>query len=231
MSSSRRNSGEIHILAMLDGQAGKPKRFPGLPRGAWYGAGGVLACVLLGTAAWLMHDQTGGGFEGRIAAGPPMVPLEIASETLPNPALQIDEPRSHGAAIVDLPASAPEEAAPALRPRSEAPDLHEGQPVALTRPAIAPAGASVAKPLAHAAPRAVSRAAPAPRAAGGQARPEPAHPRRMNAVPKPKPAPATVDTDVALISAIIQHVNKRGELKDGADCGDKACVAKMPNRP
>jgi len=77
--------------------------------------------------------------------------------------------------------------------------------------------------LAHAAPRPASRTAPAPRQAAGHARQEPAHPRRTAALPKAKPAPGAVDTDVALISAIIQHVNQRGELKDAA--------AKMPNRP
>jgi len=71
-------------------------------------------------------------------------------------------------------------------------------------------------------------AAPAPRSAVAEA-------RRTAAAVKPKPAPAAVDTDVALISAIIQHMNKpvsqRGELKDAAGCGDKSCAAKMPNHP
>ena len=295
MSSSRRTGAEMNILAMLDGQTRKPGRFPGLPKAAWYGGGGVLACALVATVAWLVHDQAGSGFEGRVPAGPPVVALEIAPETLPNPALHVDPPRMHGTAVVNVAdvgvaADAPAMAvAPAVAtPHRQADalgldDAHQGiaalpavaaaavstvvstaMPAAAAAPVTAPVAASgaltAAEPAAastapqafapaaapanapastpakrsvHASPRMPAKAAPsAPRHALAETRREPsAHPRRTAAVTKPKPAPATVDTDVALISAIIQHVNQRGELKDAANCSDKPCPAKMTNRP
>jgi len=241
MSSSRRASAEINILAMLDGQTGKRRRFTGLSRAMWYGGAGVLACALLGAAAWMVHDQAGGGFEGRVSTGPAVVPLEIASETLPNPALPVEPAPAHGAAIVDV--AAPDGVATAdIPPPRFRPDEHElreahhhppARPViAAATPAAPPAppvqpAVIAARPAVHHAPKAASRPAAkaVPRVAA-----LPAHPRRASAPAKPRPA-QTVDTDVALISAIIQHVNKRGELKDGADCGDKPCAPKLPTRP
>ena len=249
MSSSRRTGGEINILAMLDGQARKPGPFSRLPRVAWYGSGGLLACELAGMVAWLVHDQAGSGFEGRVLAGPPAVPLEIVAETLPNPVLHVGPPRAPGAAVVDVAADVtapPPDAAPAaLPPRAETlalDEAHQGvpalQPVAAAvvptpvpvaapaavpapHPVAAPVSAPAPRPAVHAAPRMLAKAVP-PRNAEAR-REASTHPRRPAVVPRPKPAPAAVDTDVALISAIIQHVNQRGELKDGA--------AKMPNRP
>lgn len=226
MSSSRRTGGEINILAMLDGQARKPGPLARLPRAAWYGSGGVLACALVGVVAWLVHDQAGSGFEGRVPAGPPVVPLEIVSETVPNPALQVDPPRAHGAAVVDVAAAASDTASAAQAPVPGRP----GTPVVIpvSAPVNAPVSTAASAPptrtAAHAPPRVQPRA-PAARSVLAEARqPASAHARRpAAAVQKAKPAPAPVDTDVALISAIIQHVNQRGEDKDGA--------AKMTNRP
>ena len=231
MSSSRRTGGEINILAMLDGQARKPGPLARLPRAAWYGSGGVLACALVGAVAWLVHDQAGSGFEGRVPAGPPVVPLEIVSETVPNPALQVDPPRAHGAAVVDVAAAASDTASAAQSAPPQAPvPGRPGTPVVIpvSAPVNAPVSTAASAPptrtAAHAPPRVQPRA-PAARSVLAEARqPASAHARRpAAAVQKAKPAPAPVDTDVALISAIIQHVNQRGEVKDGA--------AKMTNRP
>jgi len=269
MSSSRRTGGEINILAMLDGHTRKPGRYPGLPKAAWYGGGGVLACALVATVAWLVHDQAGSGFEGRVPAGPPMVALDITPETVPNPALHVDPPRAHGAAVVsvaDVAVPAVAAAAPPLQ--SDAPALDEAHQDASALPAVVqaatsaapaavpvavaaaapatapiavaaavPVSAHAASPVVHTHPRMLSRAVTsASRNNATDARREaPAHPHRTAAVAKTKPVPAPVDTDVALISAIIQHMNKpvsqRGELKDAAGCGDQSCAAKMPNRP
>lgn len=244
MSSSRRSGAEINILAMLDGQARKPGPFARLPRAAWYGGGGVLACALAGAVAWLVHDQSGSGFEGRVQAGPPVVPLEIVSETVPNPALQVDPPRTHGATVVDVAAAA--DAASAVQPAPSGARVlddarQEVQALAAVAPASAPpqafvpvrpdmpvvvaVSAAVTRPTHHVPHRVPPKAAPAARGALAEARqPASTHVRRTApTAQKAKPAPAAVDTDVALISAIIQHVNQRGEVKDGA--------AKMPNRP
>jgi hypothetical protein len=56
MSSSRRTTGDINILAMLDGQAsGRRPRV--LPAALRYGAAGVLACSLVATLVWLVQDD------------------------------------------------------------------------------------------------------------------------------------------------------------------------------
>lgn len=268
MSSSRRTSGEINILAMLDGQSVKPRRFSGLSRVAWYGASGVLACALLGTAAWMVHEQSGGGFENRVPAGPAVVPLEIASETVPNPALRVDAHPAHaalGAAIVELPVrppavetqhahadalaldeahdaarmvsiGAPVPAPPTVAPSTAPSAISSTASSTASAPALAaaPAAAQAAvRPAAHTAPQVLHKVAPTPRTTGAQPRQAaaPGHARHPAAVARPKPAPAAVDTDVALISAIIQHVNQHGDLKDGKECGDKSCLPKMTNRP
>jgi hypothetical protein len=219
MSSSRRTGAEINILAMLDGQARKPGPFARLPRAAWYGSAGVLACVLIGAVAWLVHDQSGSGFEGRVPAGPPAVPLEIVSETVPNPALQVDPPRTHGATVVDVAATAADAVSAAQPAPPQAP-----VPMRPDAPVVVPVSAAVTRPTHHAPHRVPPKAAPGARSALAEARqPGAAHARRPAAAQKAKPAPAALDTDVALISAIIQHVNQRGETKDAA--------AKMPNRP
>ena len=247
MSSSRRTGAEINILAMLDGQARKPGPLAQLPRAAWYGSGGMLACALVGAVVWLLHDQAGSGFEGRVPAGPPAVPLEIVSETVPNPALQVDPPRTHGAAVVDVVdvAAAAADAASAAQPApSGARVLDNAQqgaqalavvtpaspppasvPVRPDAPAVVPVSAAVTRSTHHAPHRVPPKAAPPARSVPAEARQPPsAHDRRTAPTArKGRPAPAAVDTDVALISAIIQHVNQRGEAKDAA--------AKMPNRP
>jgi len=244
MSSSRRTGAEINILAMLDGQARKPGAFARLPRAAWYGSAGVLACVLIGAVAWLVHDQSGSGFEGRVPAGPPAVPLEIVSETVPNPALQVDPPRTHGATVVDVAATAADAASAAQPAPSGARVLDDRPqearaladvtpapappqapvPMRPDAPVVVPVSAAVTRPTHHAPHRVPPKAAPGARSALAEARqPGAAHARRPAAAQKAKPAPAALDTDVALISAIIQHVNQRGETKDA--------TAKMPNRP
>jgi hypothetical protein len=86
----------------------------------------------------------------------------------------------------------------------------ERDPPRLAAPALAAkAGprAGHAAPLAHAGPA-------APRN------------RRQTAARAPAAAP-TVDTDVALISAIIQHANARQEAEE-AGCADKGCGARKP---
>ena len=232
MSSSRRIGGEINILAMLDGQTGKRRRFGGLSRAAWYGSGAVLTCGLLGVAAWMVHEQADGSFEGRIAAGPAVLPLVIAAEPAPNPPLLVPAhvpahvpghlvdhasthepaPRAQGAAVVDLPAPADTEVSPRVRQD-------------------APAPAARRAPV-HAAPRIASWTTPALRTAAPQTRQEAAiHPRRAQAPAKPKQTPTAVDTDVALISAIIQHASQHGESKDGATCSDSPCPPRMSTRP
>lgn len=216
MSSSRRGGGEINILAMLDRQSGKPRARRKL---AWIGAGALLAFTLAGGLAWLLHAPSGGFDDHRIAADlpepKPAAALPVrAPASLPEPPRHVEQRPRHGAAIVDPPSH---EAA-AVFPADMLPDDMKAA-ATMPRPAApAPTRARAAKPAAHAA----AARAGATRTASIPPRQEvPARPRRAAAAPKPAHAPASVDTDVALISAIIQHVNQRGELQDDAKSSTK----------
>jgi hypothetical protein len=72
MSSSRRHSGEINILAMLEGRSGQSlaQRIPALSAALWYGSAGLLACALVVALAWLARDAD---TPGRHGAGAPIV--------------------------------------------------------------------------------------------------------------------------------------------------------------
>jgi len=249
MSSSRRASGEINILAMLDGQSGRPlsRRFLAWPRIAWVGGAGIMSCALLGGLAWLLHDPVGGGFEGRAVhatlEGASGTPVDAPDDMLPNPALRVAAPSVRGAAIVE--SAAPDDVAPPPRFHPDEPALREERLASVTRPPIAAAVPPAAAPLTvHATPRQASKPAPVPtpgpaakvaaktaaRTAIAQRPAVIQHHRRGAIAAKQGNTAAGVDNDVALISAIIQHVNKRGELKDGPDCGEQPCPATMTKR-
>jgi hypothetical protein len=58
-------------------------------------------------------------------------------------------------------------------------------------------------------------------------------PKRSGGTSRTTPPSAAVDTDVALISAILQHTGTRNEAADGAGttaCADKPCGPRMPSR-
>ncbi|MGO4475017.1 hypothetical protein AB4Z32_02060 [Massilia sp. 2TAF26] len=221
MSSTRRSANEINILAMLDRHesAGLPQRMlrclRRMPALFWYGTAGVLVVGLVGTLAWLAGDGgapsptaaalAGAGAEGKSAAAvaaPPAPALpapgrtgaaEPLAETLP----------AGGATVVEV-APAPVTDAPAPAPvHTLPPQQHAGR--------IAPRDAQRDPPrlAAHAA------AKPAPRTVAARA-PAHAETRRGRQAPSAKPAQDAVDTDVALISAIIQHASKRQEAEDAA---------------
>jgi hypothetical protein len=202
MSSTRRSANEINILAMLDRHesAGPAQRMlrglRRMPALFWYGTAGVLVVGLVGTLAWLAGD---GG-----ASSPAAAALAGAAE----PAARILP--AAGASIVELapppvPASAAEAPAPAPVPaRTLPPQQHAGR--------IAPRDAQRDPPrlTGHAA-----AAKPAPRAVAARA-PAHAETRRGRQAASAKPAQDALDTDVALISAIIQHASKRQEAEDAA---------------
>jgi hypothetical protein len=89
---------------------------------------------------------------------------------------------------------------------------------ALPRPALPRAPARGKTPAPGTRPAALAHAGPATAA----------HSRRQAA--HAKTAAPTVDTDVALISAIIQHAATRQETEEAA-CADKACGPRMPAKP
>lgn len=210
ISSQRRGHGEINILAMLEGDGGRPlaRRLAKLPMALWYGGAGLMACVLVGTLAWLARDAGPVRHErpalanGRVSpsdapeivAPPPLqIPLQTADTAPPVPVLAAPAP----AAKVAPPMMA------IARPQAPA---HVTLPVRATAARTAPHNVTIV----HAPPPAVRvrRAAP-PRA-------------------RPAAAPA-VDTDVALISAIIEHGGVQAPRADG--CVDRTCAPLLPEQP
>ncbi len=222
MSSSRRGGGEINILAMLDRQSGKPRARRKL---AWIGAGALLACALAGGLAWLLHAPSGGFDDHRIAADlpepKPAASLPVRTPvSLPEPPRHVEQRPRQGATIVDQPSH---EAA-GIFPADMLPDDMKAAATMPRLAAPAPARTPAAKPASHAA---APRAGATRTATATPHQEAPARPRRAAVAPKPAHAPAAVDTDVALISAIIQHVNQRGELQDDA----KSSTKRLPTHP
>ena len=232
ISSQRRGSGEINILAMLEGQTGRPlkRRLAALPVALWYGAAGVLVCTLIGVLAWLAR-----------AAGHPA----------PVQAERVAEPAHASAAPDPVPAAGPVLAADpvpanAAQPPAAPEPAHavdavpsEPAPVALIpaptpAPTPAPASASVRpQPAARSAPPVHAAAAPhmpvRVAATPHPAAPAP-HARRGQAGSRVKPAAPEADTDVALISAIIQHGAQRPAA--GTDgCADRPCGPALQDQP
>jgi hypothetical protein len=247
MSSTRRSANEINILDMLDRQASGPlprrmlRRFLNRPAMMWYGAAGLLVCGLVGTLAWLAHDGTPApvntGLAGSIkpAAQAPVAAVETvgnaplvasAPASASAPALSADPAPPARASIVDV-APPPEPEAPAVAVRAPAPaPVHAlPQQQAAGRIAVHEAERDPARLAAQGVPAKTGpRAAHAePRAHAG---PAAARSRRQAAAGKAPAAPSAVDTDVALISAIIQHANAREEAQEG--CADKGCGARKP---
>jgi hypothetical protein len=227
MSSSRRTTGEVNILAMLDGQA-PGRRFRAVPRALWYGAAGVLACSLLAGLAWLVR----GGTPARDAA----TAASRDTGTAIVPHADGDAPR--GALIVDVAQPAPAMApAPAAVPTvSAAPPLPAaGVAAARSRPDAARQTATRA--TAPAAPstrtQPANRAMPPHAPSLAHAGPAPLHQKRGAAAARTTPPAAAVDTDVAVISAILQHAGPRNEAAEAAvtpACADGTCGSRLPSR-
>jgi hypothetical protein len=236
MSSSRRATGDINILALLDGQS-RGQRFRVRPL-VWYGTAGVLACSLLVALAWLVRSATpprhtgaagatapvtneahaiiapGGGTAGHAGAS--------ALEHHAEPDAQ-SSAAARGAVIVDLTEPAPPPsiaAAPPASPPHATADMtpSRAQPPAVHHPAA----------RAQPAYRTITNQAPALAHAGS------VPPRPKRAAGRTTTPPSAIDTDVALISAILQHTGAPHEAgADGAvtpPCADKSCGPRMPSR-
>jgi hypothetical protein len=211
---------------MLDGQA-PGRRLRALPTVVWYGAAGGLACGLLLALGWLVRGPTptpdadkAGATQASAQPTQPARTVPAAPDAYVAPAAP-----ARGAVIFDLP-----QPAPALAASAE--------------PVHAPAGTGTVQnpprhPLTHPVPLLVPSARPQPvsRTMSTQAlaHADPAAPRqkRSGGTSRTTPPSATVDTDVALISAILQHTGTRNEAADGAGttaCADKSCGPRMPSR-
>ena len=233
MGSSRRSASDVNILAMLDGLGSRPRAKRTM---LWYGAGGVLVCGLIGTVAWLAHEPAAHLDSTMVAGGLPPAPivaaaasaapaqLERVSETLVASAAAQPAGR---ATIVNV----DNETTPASA--SAAPVSETPAPTLRIRPAPRPAPAVHTTAVHTPAPKTVAAHLPPTRSGGASAHPAAAHanPKRSAPAIKPLPAPAAVDTDVALISAIIQHAAKRREAVEDSGCHDKPCGPRMPAQP
>jgi len=229
MSSSRRATSEINILAMLDGQA-PGRRLRALPAVVWYGVAGVLACSLLVVIAWLVRgatparDNTSVDVPGTRATLTAESPLSMAApKTYATPAAAVP---ARGAVIIDLPQPAAIAASDVARHAAAGTTAH-------------PPSATSRHPVTRPATPAVPYARPQPEsrttASRALAHADPAPPRQKRPAGASRTAPSTagVDTDVALISAILQHTGTRNEAADGAGtaaCTDKPCGPRMPPR-
>jgi hypothetical protein len=267
MSSSRRTTGEINILAMLDGQA-PGRRLLAVPAIVWYGAAGVLACSLLVALAWLVRGVTPPRDAG--TAGTAQASAQPSQSTPPAPAGRdagtarnslgdspaVDVPRMRASLAAEVPVSVPAPDMAASPDAAAGPargaviiDLPQPAPaMASTLPVRTPTGTETARSVAqgvarHAATHPATpsfpsaRPQPAPRTSSSQAlaHADPAPPRQKRAAgaARTTSSTATVDTDVALISAILQHTGTRNEAADGAGtaaCTDKPCGPRMPPR-
>lgn len=251
--SSRRAVGEDNILAMLERDSARRSgsRISTL-RLVWYGAAAAFAGILAGGVAWLAYDnhktaeQLQAGHDVLVAV-PPVVadagaPPQPAAPALPAPAAEA--PRA--AVIVDEPAPAPRTASSALPPLVMLP-RHEA--VAARAPAQSAPRAS--RETAGATPATPARPRSGQAAAGGRgdkkadkaqrsaARAEKRAPQRSATRTaadtarqrKAASAPPQVDSDVALISAIIaQSERHRGEREAAAACEGAKCPPK-PAQP
>ena len=244
--SSRRAVGEDNILAMLERDSARRSGVRmSTVRLAWYGAAAAFAGILAGGVAWLAYDN-------HRAAGEPQAvhdtslaaaaPAPSSAGVPPQPALPAPPPvagSSRAAVIVD-------ESAPRTRVASAVPPLvmlppHEAAPA--SRAAAQP-GPRAPKPGASAAPARVRSAPGVARAGASRKADKPprtatrsakAAPQRRPARPAPEAArqrksagnAPQVDSDVALISAIIaQSERHRGEREGNAACSGANCPAK-----
>jgi hypothetical protein len=254
MSSTRRPGGEINILAMLDGQA-PGRRVRALPAVFWYGAAGVVACSLLVVLAWLVRGaapardtQAAAAAQVALRRGTARPATAAATRGAARDGMSVTVPSMHtapaeeapapatarGAVIVDVaPPSVPPSAFGAATPATPA----HAVPGATSRPQPAAASPTPTRATAAAVPPA--RPQPAYRTVPPQtpllAHGEPPRQKRAAAASRARAPSATVDMDVALISAILQHVGT-GTGNDAADaagtsaCADKSCKPRLPPR-
>jgi hypothetical protein len=244
MSPTRRTASETNILAMLERHqsAGPGRRLlrglRGVPAMAWYGAAGVLVMGLVGSLAWLARDSgtpvpADSALAGAtvpsapVAASPPLnapatVSAGASAEVVAGAdAALADPPAAAGATIVDVAPAEPAPSAEALPvPRELAPQQHAGRILARDgRPASQHDRQHDrqhdAQRLAGAPKTARAEAGKAASATRAQAQAH-AETRSRRPAAAPKQAPAAVDTDVALITAIIQHATKRQDAEDAA---------------
>lgn len=251
--SSRRGAGEENILAMLERDSARrmSPRMSGV-RLASYGAAAALAGILVGGVAWLAYDNHTGAQD--LQAAHDAVTVEVVP-TMPDPVLPPQAPPALAAANpVEAPSAAvivDESArkrdatvASAVPPLVMLPaeEVKDTKPPPAARPAqdsVPPKPDTAARPEpVRTVARVEKKADKAPKTASRPAKPaKPVQARnaapakakaKTDTVARTRKSAATdapVDSDVALISAIIQHSERhRGE----SGCSGPKCPSKPP---
>lgn len=209
MSSTRRGGHEDSILARLDSAPGA--RGGSGARLAWYGTAGLIAVGLTATLAWLAAGTGQPALElaqaGEVKVHKPQ-PVQPIAPRLPVAVPPQPLPQQDNAAVI---VDAPPAAVPAPAPAPPA-----SAPLRMLEPATRPDPPRTAR-------ASTSRAAP----------PSKARPAATKPAPRQAPRPAragetAVDSDVALISAVIYHANGHAASQEGdsAACADESCRAR-----
>ena len=250
MSSSRRTTGDINILAMLDGQA-SGRRPRALPAALRYGAAGVLACSFMATLVWLVQDDAPArdGAKDDVAQASPHSGA-TGPTTHPASATALRDAQPAGTHEVELVVTQRDDLFPARDsmpagvPGKGMAPAAETSASATSIPAAPARAAADGHATTHATKHATAQAAPPARTPpGSQTAPvrtpsltrtvaTTSHPKRGTGAARTAPRPA-VDTDVAVISAILQHSAAHSEAADTAPapgCPDKSCATRMPSR-
>jgi hypothetical protein len=254
MSSSRRAGNDQSILEMLERDTGRSSLRGGRSRLRWYGAGGALAVGLIGLLIWLTHDSAPPEETQPIVVAEAPAPAERAAK--PDPAAELmglndldDPPRPHHAAVIDGQSARqtkPITPVAMLTPSSRSPQAATGagkgavvqdDPAAPNTPAKAPAAVArheataknvAARPVADPARARVPAKQPASSNDRSSQRKLALNaPRVRKAAPPAQPSRPAVDSDVALISAVIQHSSAR----ISPECLDVTCAAKTTAQP
>ncbi|TFW33382.1 hypothetical protein E4O92_06955 [Massilia horti] len=242
MSSGPRRSGEDNILDMLERDSGRG-RLGRQPRLAWIAGGSVLSLLLVVALVVLLRENANNAENLRNVYRPTAVPeaATVAEAAARAPAPQA-APVEQAAAIVDMPEpaasvaevkveeppplvlltpgaasaaaktvdqqDAPPTPTPAAKTAAvDAPVVHDEAPPRMSRPIAKPAAKAFAASSTSVQPKAKASAHP------------PTSPRAKKPVAGAAQTvtEAQVDTDVALISAIILHSNSNAEGCTGAD--------------
>jgi hypothetical protein len=217
MSSTHRAANEVNILAMLERQAGGTggRRVFGvrLTTLVCCSGGVLLACAALGSLAWLARDtdtartvDTALAGAAVLPATPRADPVEVGNARLVVPPAPAAQPApGPGATLVNLAAAPIGPPSAAVPPAPPAPIPVPERPQAYRR-----AAHEVRRPAA----RATVAHVPAARTTASKPMPgAPVRTRHPAGGARPG-ATQAVDTDVALISAIIQHGGLRGATPD-----------------
>jgi len=210
--SSRRGAGEENILAMLERDAARRSgtRMTS-PRLAWYCAAAAFSGILAGAVAWLAYDnhETASAMQVQVQAERV---AEGGADTVSPPPLGAQAPapgaEPQAAVIVEQQPEAPPAPPPLVMLPPEAALAATAAP-AEPKPAKADRDGMPAKHDAAARPAKADKRGKADKPAAGPRRTAAARiPARTRKAAAPAPADSAVDTDVALISAIIQHADR-----------------------